>query len=204
MKNFILFICLIITSATASPQTILCFGDSITHKGTWVKQLGQHIDFITINAGKSGRRVSQAVEHLKEILQQHDTDKIIIFLGVNDLPARDKRPGDIKVKNCLDTMSKVIHLARAKFKSKGIVLIAPPTVNPHSMNEMNLKKGYDITPPLLKKLEIGYRKLSIQHGVHFLSLHDIVSANNYSDGLHPNRNGDEEIYLCILNFLKEL
>ena len=191
-------------AASAQELRVLCFGDSITHKGTWVKTLDDDESIQAINAGRSGRRVSQALEALPPYLAKHQNlDRIILFLGVNDLPARDPRPGDVKVNECVDTMGKVIDLCRPCVKASGdIILVGPPNVNPKTMDKTNLEKGYNITPSLLKELGEGYAKLADEKGVRFLSLYKVVSKENYKDGLHPNTDGDEEIAKAVMEFLK--
>lgn len=183
-------------------KRILCFGDSITDKGTWVATVGKLSPFETVNAGQSGRKAAQAKESLAGYLAKYpDCDKIIMFLGVNDLPARDTRPGDVKVAACVKNMSDAIDLALKAFKPKDIILIAPCNVNPDTMNATNRKKGYDVVPPLLEKLAVEYEALARRKGTSFLSLLNVVSKDNYRDGLHPNEAGDAEIAKAILDFL---
>jgi len=124
-----------------------------------------------------------------------------MFLGVNDLPARDKRPGDVKVAACVTNMSEAIDLAMTHFKPKDIILVAPCNVNPKTMSAVNLRKGYHVTPPLLAKLEEEYKALAKNKGIRFVSLLNVVSKENYKDGLHPNEAGDAEIAKAILSFL---
>ena len=189
-------------AAAPEPQRILCYGDSITDTGTWVKTVDEHESFVAINAGRSGRKASQAVKALKPYLEQHgDLDAIILFLGVNDLPARDKRPGDVKVATCVADMSDAIDLAMTRFQPEDIILVAPCNVNPKTMAARNRRKGYHITPPLLAELEKEYKALAEKKGVRFLSLLDVVSPGNFYDGLHPNEDGDAEIAEAVLSFL---
>ena len=186
----------------AAPQRILCYGDSITDTGTWVKTVGEDDAFVAINAGRSGRRASQATKELKPYLEQHsELDAIIIFLGVNDLPARDKRPGDVKVAGCVADISEAIDLALTRFAPEYIILAAPCNVNPDTMSGRNRQKGYHIAPPLLAELEKEYHALAKKKGIRFLSLLDVVSEENFKDGLHPNAAGDAEIAEAVLSFL---
>jgi lysophospholipase L1-like esterase len=181
---------------------ILCFGDSITECGEWVATLGTHKRFETINAGKSGRQTVEAKKMLAPYLEDNsDLDKIIMFLGVNDLPARDKRPSDVKVNSCVKNMSDAIDLAITRFKPENIILVAPCNVSLDTMNDVNFKKGYNITPPLLVMLEGEYKSLAKKRGILFVSLLNVVSKDNYKDGVHPNEDGDSEIAKAILNFL---
>jgi lysophospholipase L1-like esterase/dienelactone hydrolase len=186
----------------ADSKRVLCFGDSITAGGQWVAEVGAQGSFETINAGKPGRKAAQAKTELAGYLNQYSNlDKIIMFLGVNDLPARDKRPGAVKVKACVTNMREAIDLALTRFKPEDIVLVAPCNVNPDRMSSVNLEKGYDVTPPLLAKLEIEYKALARKKGVLFCSLLNVVSKENFKDGLHPNEAGDAEIAGVLSRFL---
>jgi lysophospholipase L1-like esterase len=187
----------------AAPQRILCYGDSITDTGTWVKTVDDHESIVAINAGRSGRRASQAKKELKPYLEKYsDLDAIIIFLGVNDLPARDKRPGDAKVAGCVADISEAIDLAMTRFEAKDIILVAPCDVNPDTMDGRNRQKGYHVTSPLLAELEKEYKTLAEKKGIRFLSLLNVVSEENFKDGLHPNKAGDAEIAEAILSYLR--
>ena len=189
-------------AADSEPKRILCYGDSITSGGKWVATVGAHKSIHAINAGVSGRRAANAEKELKYYLTKHQNlDKIIMFLGVNDLPARDKRPGDLKVTICTRGMSEAVDLAMQYVKSQDIILVAPCNVNSNEMSAVNLKKGYHVTPLLLAKLEEEYKGLAKKKGIQFLSMLNVVSKENYKDGVHPNEAGDAEIAEAILNFL---
>ena len=181
---------------------ILCFGDSITASGSWLPIVAKAASLELINAGVSGRKAAEAKTALADYLAKYtDLDRIIMILGVNDLPARDKRPGSVKVAACVSHMSEAIDLALTRFKPNDIILAAPCGVNPATMSQVNLEKGYDITPPLLTQMEAGYQALAQTKAVQFLSLLNVVSKDNYNDGLHPNDDGDAEIARAISAFL---
>lgn len=192
------------SNVEAAEQKILCFGDSITHHGKWVKVLDRDRGLSVINAGRSGRRVSQAAKEIVPYLEKHkDLDKIILFLGVNDLPARNKSSAKTKIRQCSKDMSKAIDIALKYVKNtEDVILVAPCDVNPAIMNQSVLSKGYDITSPLLKQLEAGYEVLAKKKKISFLSLYNVVSKKNYTDGVHPNAAGDDEIAKALLNYLK--
>ena len=191
-----------LTVHAAPGQRVLCFGDSITEGGSWVASAGKTASVETINAGKAGRKAAEAKTSLAAYLDKYrDIDRIIMLLGINDLPARDKRPGDVKVAACVSNMGAAIDLALTRFKPQDIILVAPCGVNPGKMSQVNLAKGYDITQPLLVQLEAGYKALALKKGVLFLSLLNVVSKDNYKDGLHPNKEGDAEIAQAVATFL---
>ena len=200
--TLILLFTLTITANAEGKKKVLCFGDSITDFGLWVAEVGTLDEFETINAGVSGRRASQAVEALTDYLDKYkELDLIIMFLGVNDLPARDKRPGIVKVDGCVLNMNEAIDTALTRFKPEDIILVAPCDVNPDIMNDVNKEKGYDITSPLLLEMERQYKMLAEEKGVEFFSLYNVVSKENYKDGLHPNKEGDAEIAEAVKEYL---
>lgn len=204
MTGLVAIIAISSYSHAADTKRILCFGDSITAGGTWVTTVGKNSSYETINAGLGGRKAAQAKASLSDYLAKNpNLDKIIMFLGVNDLPARDTRPGDEKVAACVRDMGEAIDLALKTCKPKDIILVAPCNVNPEMMNAGTRKKGYDVTPTLLAKLEVEYKELAKKKGVSFISLFGVVSKNNYKDGLHPNEAGDAEIAKAILDFLNK-
>ena len=202
LAALLLTACALNSSDARVPLRILCFGDTITRGGHWVGTVGKDPRFETINAGLNGRRAAWAVKHLGPILDEHsEIDAVILFLGVNDLPARDPRPGDEKVASCVENMSAAIDLAKTRVAARDIILVAPPTVNPEKMNSTNLKKGYDAALPLLQLLEKEYEALAARKGTRFLSLHGVVDQAFLHDGLHPNREGGAQIAAAVLEFL---
>jgi len=210
MRHIVAIIAVLVTAfamEAAEIQRVLCVGDSITAaRNGWVKKLGDMDSFETLNGGRSGQRAVRAKEQLTDALAKADkagfkADRVILFLGVNDLPARDKRPGDVKVGICVYGMNEAIDLAVKHFKPQDIIVLAPCDVNADAMNKVNLGKGYDKAKPLLTKLEGGYRKLATKRGVRFHSLLKVVSQENYTDGLHPNDAGHEQIAESLRAFL---
>lgn len=183
---------------------VLCLGDSITQNGGWVGELDESSQFAIINAGLSGRRASQAREALAAAIAEHpEAERLVLFLGVNDLPGRDPRPGEVKVAEVVRNMESALDLALTRFRRSDIVLVAPCNVNPETMSKVNLAKGYQVTPPLLADLERDYQLLALKKGVWFLSLLRVVSPENYRDGLHPNAAGDTQIAQAVGNFLAD-
>jgi len=210
MRHSIVLVAILTVAAaieSGETQRILCVGDSITAaKGGWVKKLEAMDGFETLNGGRSGQRATRAKEQLTVALAKAQkagfkADRVLLFLGVNDLPARDKRPGDVKVGICVDGMNRAIDLALKHFKPQSIIVLAPCDVNDKEMNKVNLGKGYQKAKPLLVKLEERYRELAKKRGVRFHSLLKVVDQGNYTDGLHPNDAGHTQIAESLAKFL---
>lgn len=177
-------------SAAIPERTILCFGDSITAAGDWQRLLEEQTPHRYLNAGRSGRKAQQAPAELAAALADSpEADSLLLMLGVNDLPARDPRPGEVKVAACIEGMESALRTAMERFAPWNIVLVAPPTVHPDRLSDINLEKGYQVTPPLLEMLDEGYRRLAHTLGTGFVSMRERIPADSYRDGLHPNLEG---------------
>lgn len=202
--------------ADGEVQTVLCIGDSITEADPgWVKLVGEHASIDTVNYGMGGRQTAAATETLAAAVADGARfDRVIFFLGVNDLPARNPAPPEKKVASCVANMEQAIDAALAKLPPQDVILVAPCNVNADIMRkppgtdprmasrcERNVKKGYDICPPILQDLERAYRELATRKQVRFISLLGVVSQENLPDGLHPNEAGHREITAVMTPFL---
>lgn len=193
------------SDAAENPSTsrnILCFGDSITANGHWLEVLGTETPHRFINAGRSGRRAAHAPGELAEALEAHPhADSLLVMIGVNDLPARDPRPGPEKVADCVAAVEKALREAMVRIPPWNILLVAPPTVHPERLSDVNRDKGYGITPPLLRDLEDGYRELALRLGTGFFSMRERIDDAHYRDGLHPDRAGEKQIAAALSGWL---
>ena len=179
---------------------VLCFGDSITwgassRGNAWVDFLSKrHLNYNFVNAGRCGRKTTDFNELVKTIDEQGDSDIVFIFLGVNDL----KHATDEKVSNCVKNISKTIDYIRSKIPHAKILLLAPSSVNEKNMSQLNINKGYaDNTQNCLVKMAQDYEKLAAEKKISFLSLLNVVSPENFDDGLHPNQAGHIQLAECI-------
>ena len=186
---------------------VVCFGDSITYGAkvdgkSWVYFLSQnHRDVNFINAGRSGRKTSDKQELLPVLKQYSSADYYLIFLGVNDL----KDGNDSMVESCITNMKWMItEIRNADAKAK-IVILAPSDINLVTINDINVKKKYnENTKHSLYKLEVKYKQLAKEEHIHFISLLHAVSQQNYTDGLHPNIDGQKEIANAVWKGLNKL
>lgn len=187
-----------------SPHILLCFGDSITQNGEWVGPASAPDGWTLRNAGRSGRRAAHIRDELPAVLDAHpEATHLLIFLGVNDLPSRDPRPGAEKVAAVLADIDHAVTLALPQFRPGRIILVGPSNVDPARLSETNLQKGYDATPLLLADLDNGLRRLAARRGTRFVSFLLSVSPENLRDGLHPTPAGDAEIARDLRAYLSK-
>lgn len=178
--------------------SLICFGDSITENGAWVDSPEAGGTWKLINAGRGGRQTSDIAAEFAPALAAHpEAQGVLILLGVNDLPARDPRSDEEKLNACLANLQGALDLALKRFPRESVFLGAPCGVDVTGLDSSILEKGYAITPPLLARLEIGIERLARTNGVSFFSLLGVVQPGQYSDGLHPNAEGDAEIAKAV-------
>ena len=186
---------------------IVCFGDSITHGAkvngqSWVYLLSkEHKDIEFINEGRNGRKTADKEELLPVLKKYPDTDYFLIFLGVNDL----KDGNDSLVNVCIENMKWMISKIRETNSKTKIVILSPTEINLKTMAALNVKKKYNNNTRLsLINLEKRYKELAKEESVGFISLLRSVSPQNYVDGLHPNKKGQQEVANSVWNGLTKL
>lgn len=184
--------------------TLICFGDSITANGLWVNAPETTQDWTLVNAGRAGRKTTDIPTEFAEALAQHpEATGLLIMLGVNDLPARDPRSDDDKIAACLAHIQGALDTALDRFHPDAILLAAPPGVDVDGMDSVNRTKGYPMVAPLLQRLEVGLEQLAQENGVRFVSLQQTVRPGQFSDGLHPNAEGDAAIAQALSKALPQ-
>ena len=186
---------------------VLCFGDSIT-RGTYIdgkytggnswvnvfdKLSGEKIK--AINAGRSGRKTADLKEFDDTITKYRTIDHVIFFLAVNDL----RVASDKVLQGCVANMKTMIDKARACYGNKlKITLVGSAGLSIGNVSERFHKMGYDEKEQaMLDKLRPEYKKLAKENDAAFVDLWNIVSKDNYSDGLHPNLDGQQQIAAAI-------
>lgn len=192
--SLIIFLAMNFNNSTK--EKIVCFGDSITHGAkvngrSWVYILSkEHRKFDFINEGRNGRKTSDKEELLPILGKYPDANYFLIFLGVNDL----KNGNDSLVNLCVENMKWMIEKIRRSNNKAKIVILSPTRINLKTMSPLNIGKKYnENTQKSLIKLEKQYRELATEDSIEFITLLNIVSPQNYVDGLHPNEIGQQEI-----------
>lgn len=185
------------TSTQTQPaelSTFFCFGDSITANGGWIRQLNDEKVGHFINGGRSGRKACDLPREFPPAWQEcSGANQLILFLGINDLPSRDPRNPETRIKEALEGLRMAIESALARIPPPHIHLFTPAGLFPEEMSEVNEAKGYSDAQPLLVVFERGLGQLALQHGVKYLSLAGSLKKSDFRDGLHPNTSGESII-----------
>lgn len=205
-QNIIFFAIFFLTTCTHQAEEealqILCFGDSIT-KGTFINnkfvQNNSWVNILqklggakiqVINEGRIGRKTSDKEEILKALKQKRNVDHVILFLGINDLCMA--REGILK--NCITNTDWMVKRSRESHKDAKITILSSPGLSIANVTERWYKSGYnEKEQDMLNKLRQKYREYAEMNKCNFLDIWGVVSEKNYSDGLHPNLKGQQQI-----------
>lgn len=179
---------------TPPTATILCFGDSITANGGWIDILNREGRAHFINAGKSGRKAQNLAREFPPALDAHpEADHLILFIGINDLPSRDPRPGGERIQAAMQGVRQAVDLALERISPEHIHLVTPCGVVPDGMSAQNVAKGYPDAEPLLADYSEALRTLAAEKGLRVISLLGELAPEHFRDGLHPNADGEARI-----------
>lgn len=189
---------LITSAAFAAPKTILVFGDSLsagygmpTDAG-WVSLLTQRVqskfaEYQIINASISGETTLGGRNRIRQALQQHRPDLIILELGAND----GLRGASIK--SIHDNLANIIEICQ---QNNTLVLLIG----------MQLPPNYGIT--YTKKFQAVFTQLAENYQIKLIPFllagfgdkHEFFQA----DGIHPNEMAQHKIVENIWEVLQTM
>lgn len=181
--------------STGGPEPIyLCFGDSITANGGWIDILNREGLGRFINAGQSGRKAQDMAREFPPALDGHpEAGHLILFIGINDLPSRDPRPGHERIEAAMQGVRFAVDRALERLPARQIHLVTPCGLVPGEMSEVNLGKGYHDALPLLPGYTAELRELAADKGLQVIDLLGELEPEHFRDGLHPNAAGEARI-----------
>ncbi len=207
--NFIISVALVLVFSCVlnAKEKVLCFGDSITFgthiKGkytkdiSWVSLLQEKSNgkLECINAGKSGRTARQWKQLGKYIDQNKEIDRVIIFLGVNDL----RKSTEAVLNNCVKSVDEMVKLSRKAYGKKvEILILSSPGLSVGHVTKNFHKMGFDANEQkMLDRLRGLYATYAKKNKCDFLDLWGVISTKNYHDGLHPTLKGQKQMAEAI-------
>ncbi len=212
---------LLVTTLSSATEKVLCFGDSITQgtmingrykTGTsWVNLLEDRSGgtLKCINAGRSGRQTKQHSEIDAVLLQNKKIDRVIFFLGINDIHF-GKEQNEKNLVDCVKNMDIMVKKARVAYgPNVKITILGSPGINTKTVSPHFRGIGFDencaeITP----RLATAYQAYAVKNGCQFIDLAGVISPQNYGDGLHPDTAGQQQIadyvWSCLVNNKNEV
>lgn len=192
-------------------KTICLFGDSITwgawdpEKGGWGARLRSYfekndIDVELYNCGVSGDTTDDLIERLDIECLAREPQIIIFAIGINDARYINSRENH---QTSLDKFQKNLNilLEKAKKHANKIIFLGLTKVDNSKTLPCSWKptKFYDDAD--VKKYDEIIKDTCQSKGVFFLEVHNLLENSELEDGLHPNPQGHEKIFLKVKDFL---
>jgi acyl-CoA thioesterase-1 len=200
---FILFFALCLgalAQSSATPRTVIVFGDSITAGGVlsqaqrgqlWVTQVEQQSagTLSLINEGKGGRPTNSLKEFEAMLSRHPKADALVIALGMND--SRDITAQCVP--KAVAHVHAMIEKARVAYGANlPVLLVGPTNINKDALgptkpigNEREAK---------LRELGAAFEQLAVGTKSQFVSLFDVVPDSTLlKDGVHPDGAGNTAI-----------
>jgi len=195
-------------------QTICIFGDSITwgacdpEKGGWVQRLRNYFetnnyDIDLYNCGISGDATDDLLKRFKVESQARKPGIIIFAIGINDSQyVNSKSNPSVSIEKFQNNLQELIDQAK-KFTKKIIFLgftnIDESKTMPIPWDEV---KYYDQENVGIYNTHL--KKISEKNNLLFVDMLNLLSNSELEDGLHPNSEGHEKMFIKIKDFLLAL
>lgn len=187
------------------------WGDSITsgandyEKGGWVNRLNllskNNKEYtIVYNLGIEGNTSSDIVKRFKNECEARGVNVILFAIGTNDsLYINNKNNPYVAIEKFGDNLQNLIKLAR-KYTSK-IGFIGSTKVDESKTMPIPWDTRMYHSNENIQKYDNTVRKIAEENELSYLYMFDLLSNNDLSDGLHPNADGHEKMFLKIKGFV---
>jgi len=192
-------------------KTICVFGDSIAwgawdpENGGWTSRFRRYcetneLDVEVYNLGVSGDNTYNLLERFDCESRARTPDMTLIAIGINDSQyINTKENPRVALSDFQANLSKLV--AQASKYTNDIILISPTNVDESKVMPISWKpeKYYDnenigIYTAKMKELCTGQNP-------RFIDLLNLLDNADLCDGLHPNAQGHEKIFLQINDYL---
>ncbi|MGL4854979.1 MAG: GDSL-type esterase/lipase family protein [Lentisphaeria bacterium] len=198
-KISLLLLTMIMATSATAVEKILCYGDSIT-QGTyingsyktnisWVNILKSISggDFECINAGRSSRKTADIAELDQYLDANSKIDSAIYYLGINDLANANAS----SIAPCIENTTSFIKKVRTKYgQNLPITIVGTSGLSFQTLANRFRNLGFnEDTHKFAIELNKAYQILAKKYKCNFVNLMGVISQENYSDGVHPDMNG---------------
>ncbi|WP_394809190.1 arylesterase [Nitrosomonas sp.] len=202
MKNFLIILTLLLTfiapATAASPKTVMVFGDSLSAghgmpiEAGWVALLTQRLqskfaDYQIINASISGETTLGGRNRIKQSLETHRPEIVILELGAND----GLRGASIK--SIYENLATIIEICQ---QNNSLVLLVGMQLPPN-YGMSYTQKFQAIFPQLAGNYQIKLIPFLLAG---FGDKHDFFQA----DGIHPNEVAQKKIVETVWEVLQTM
>jgi len=192
-------------------QSICIFGDSTAwgawdmEKGGWVNRLwlyiGEKTDGETeiYNLSISGGTTETILKRFESEAKIREADGLIFQSGGNDSYLRGENgPNQIPVDQFGNNIKEIIR--RAKNITNNIIFIGFKNVDESKTMPVSWKDIYYVNAEI-KKYDDVMKDICKENNIPYLDIFGLLDSGDFEDGLHPNTNGHEKIFIQVRNFL---
>lgn len=194
-------------------KIINVFGDSIAwgafdSEGGWVDRLKKYLmkdssSYSEVyNLGISGDSTRELIEMIDIENKFRNPNVIIVAMGANDacyvksINENYIVLGDFE-KNLLTTIEK------AKKFTNDILFIGLTNVDELKVSPVPWAEDLYYNKKNIKIYNDKIKEVCANNKIHFIEMLDLLDKNDLLDGLHPNSEGHEKMFLRIKNYLEE-
>lgn len=177
----------------ASKEKIVFAGDSITD----FYDLGQYYQYdnkILVNSGVSGYKTTNIIKKFKNLIEQHQADKLFLMIGTNDLGGGTDRD------EVISNIKNIIEMTKSQSPDTKIYLESIYPVNLSKRSNTEKRNNEDI-----RYINIQLKKYCEENDITYLEVYSLLADSNgelkgeyTEDGLHLNNAG----YDVITSYLK--
>lgn len=194
-------------------MSICIFGDSITwgandiEKGGWVERLkiyiGEKYEREVYNLGISGDNSDKLLKRFEHEAKVRKPDLIIFSIGTNDSQyIETKNNPRVSKINFADNLKTLVQQAKRltdNIAFVGLLRVDEGKVMPIPWSNEN--KFYDNQN--MREYDAIIQSIAQESELSFLNLSELLSNEDFADGLHPNSQGHQKIFEAVKAFLSK-
>jgi len=192
-------------------EKIICvFGASITwgawdgEKGGWVNRLKLALesnhDIEVYNLGVSGNNTGDLLKRFEKEVKARKPTIIIFGIGNNDSTFNNSEVSVI-IEKFEKNILRLIELGK-KF-TNNIIFVGLSKVDESKTMPIPWNKKIYYNNESIKKYDEKIQEVTKKNKVGYINIFDLLDKKDLEDGLHPNSQGHEKIFLKIKEFLRE-
>ncbi len=189
-------------------ETICIFGASTTwgawdkEKGGWVNRLRlfleQNDDTVFVyNLGILGDTSKGLLKRIKIESEARNPTLIIISIGEND--SAKNSYVYVPIKEFKNNILETIKIAKT-FTDK-ILLLGTKNVDESKTCPVPWDKTISYTNKDFEEYDKAIKKIAEKESVNYLKMSDLLDIDDLEDGIHPNLNGHQKIFLRVKEFI---
>ncbi len=192
-------------------KTICIFGASSTwgawdyEKSGWANRLrlfldSENYDIFTYNLGVSGDTTNELLKRFDVEAEARQPTLIIFSIGDNDsIYIKSQNKQMVSLQQFEKNLQKLID--KAKKFTNIIIFLGCKKVDELKTTPIPWGTDYYYTNKNLSLYNQKIKEVSNKNKVHYLEIFDLLKNEDFEDGLHPNPQGHQKLFLKVKEFL---